>query len=118
MDKDIIDTPLIDQNLDSYEQFFDHDWSRRMFEAVRTSPLNNAICTLLVAWRFTNGAHMLPWLMAQSLKRFAEAEPNGSLRFRSDYSSESTLSHQLLLLNNNRTVSPSPSPEPRRKRRP
>lgn len=88
MYKDIIDAPLIDQNLDSYEQFFDHDWSKRMFEAVKTSPLNDAICTLLVSWRFTNGAHMLPWLMAQSLKRFAEGEPNGSLRFRSDYSSE------------------------------
>ncbi len=88
MDKEVIDTPLIDQNLDSYEQFFDHDWSKRMFEAVRSSSLNDAICTLLVAWRFTNGAHMLPWLMAQSLKRFAEGEGKGSLQFRSDYSSD------------------------------
>ena len=31
------------------EQFFDNDWCKRMFEAVKTSPLNHAICTLMVA---------------------------------------------------------------------
>lgn len=87
MDKDIIETPVIDRNLDSYKHFFDHGWSKRMFEAVKTSPLNDAICTLLLEWRFANGAHILPWLMAQSLKGFAEGEGNGSLRFQSDYSS-------------------------------
>lgn len=88
MDKDIIDTPLIDPNLDSYEQFFDHKWSERMFKAVETSPLNDAICALMMAWRSTNGAHLLPWLMAESLRRFAEGEGDGSLRFRANYSSE------------------------------
>jgi hypothetical protein len=87
-DKDIIDRPLIDQNLDSYEQFFDHRWSEHIFKTVKTSPLNDAVCALLVSWRFTNGAHLLPWLMAHSLKRFAESEGNGSLRFRGEYSSE------------------------------
>jgi hypothetical protein len=88
MDKDIIDTPMIDPNLDSYKQFFDHKWSERMFKAVETSPLNDAICTLMVAWRSTNGAHMLPWLMAHSLKSFAVGEGNGSLRYRASYSGE------------------------------
>lgn len=88
MDKDIIDTPLIDPNLDSYQQFFDHGWCKRIFEAVKTSPLNDAICALMVAWRSTNGAHMLPWLMVHSLKRFAEGEGNGSLRYRASYSGE------------------------------
>jgi hypothetical protein len=86
MDKDIIDHVLIDPNLDSYQQFFDHGWCKRMFEAVETSPLKDAISTLMVAWRSANGSHMLPWLMAHSLRRFAEGEGNGSLRFRADYS--------------------------------
>src|SRR4051812_34761599 len=88
MDKDIIDTPLIDPNLDSYQQFFDHGWCKRMFEAVETSPLKDAVSTLMLAWRSANGAHLLPWLMVHSLKRFAEGEGNGSLRFRANYSSE------------------------------
>ncbi len=88
MDKDIIDRPLIDPNLDSYEQFFDHKWAERMFKAVETSPLGDALNSLMMAWRSANGAHMLPWLMAHSLKRFAENEGNGSLRFRADYSGE------------------------------
>jgi hypothetical protein len=86
MDKDIIDTPLIDPNLDSYKQFFDHKWAEHMFKAVETSPLNDAVCALLVAWRSASGSHMLPWLMAESLRRFAEGEGNGSLRYRANYS--------------------------------
>jgi hypothetical protein len=49
MDNDIIDTPLIDPNLDSYKNFFDHKCSERMFKAVESSPLNDAVCTLMVA---------------------------------------------------------------------
>lgn len=88
MDKDIIDHVLIDPNLDSYQQFFDHGWCKSTFEAVEKSPLNDAISILMVAWRSTNGSHMLPWLMAHSMKRFAEGEGNGSLRFRANYSGE------------------------------
>jgi len=88
MDKDIIDTPLIDPNLDSYKQFFDHKWAEHMFKAVESSPLNDAVCTLMVAWRSANGSHMLPWLMAESLRSFAVGEGNGSLRYRANYSSE------------------------------
>jgi hypothetical protein len=86
MDKDLIDHVLIDPNLDSYQQFFDHGWARRMFEAVKPSPLNDAISTLMMAWRSANGAHLLPWLMVHSLRRFAEGEGSGTLRFRADYS--------------------------------
>jgi hypothetical protein len=88
MNDDIIDNVLIDPNLDSYQQFFDHGWCKRMFEAVETSPLKDAVGALMLAWRSTNGAHMLPWLMAHSLKSFAENEGNGSLRCRADYSGE------------------------------
>lgn len=85
MEKDIIDQPIIDPNLDSYEKFFDHDWSRRIFEAVQKSPLKDAVDALMVAWRSTNGAHLLPWLMVESLKGFAEGEYKGSLQYRADY---------------------------------
>jgi hypothetical protein len=86
MDKDIIDTPIIDPNLVSYEKFFDHDWAESTFEAVKNTPLEDAVGALVVAWRSTNGAHILPWLMVESLKRYAHGEVEGSLRYRADYS--------------------------------
>lgn len=88
MDKEIIDNPLIDPNLDSYVQFFDHDWSKRTFEAVKTSTLIDAVGALMVAWRSTNGAHLLPWLMVESLRGFAEGEIEGNLISRTNYSGE------------------------------
>src|SRR4051812_26379981 len=56
-----------------------------MYESIKTSPLRTALDPLMVAWRSTNGAHILPWLMAQSLRSFAESEPDGALRFREIY---------------------------------
>ena len=88
MGNDVIDNVVIDPNLDSYEQFFDHAWCERMFEAVKNSPLKEAVDGLMVAWRSANGAHLLPWLMVQSLRRFAEGEGDGSLRYRANYSGE------------------------------
>lgn len=86
MGNEIIDTPLIDPNLGSYEKFFDHDWCRQMFEAVEGSPLADAIAALMIAWRSTNGSHILPWLMVESLQQFAKGEMNGNLRYRESYS--------------------------------
>jgi hypothetical protein len=88
MERDIVDNALIDPNLDSHQQFFDHGWSKRMFEAVEKSPLKDAVDALMIAWRSANGAHLLPWLMVHSLKRFAEGEGNGILRCRDNYSGE------------------------------
>ena len=85
MSRDIIDTPIIDPNVESYEKFFDHSCCKRLFEAVETSPLANAVNALIVAWRSTNGAHILPWLMVESLKNFAQGEMDGNLRFREGY---------------------------------
>ena len=86
MEKEIIDSAIIDPNLASYEQFFDHSWCKRIFELVDRSPLQAAVDILVVAWRSTNGVHMLPWLMVQSLIRFAEGEFEAALSFRTSYS--------------------------------
>lgn len=85
MDKDIIDTPLIDPNLSSYEKFFDHDWVEGIFAAVKNTPLELAVNGVVMAWRSTNGAHILPWLMAENLKRYSQGELEGSLRYRESY---------------------------------
>ena len=46
---------IIDPNLASYEQFFDHGWCKRIFELVKSSPLRAAVDTLMLAWRSTDG---------------------------------------------------------------
>ncbi len=86
MEDDFMDHTLIEPNLASYEQFFDHAWCKRIFELVKSSPLQHAIDTLMVAWRSTNGVHMLPWLLIQSLRAFANGEYRGGLGFRAGYS--------------------------------
>lgn len=88
MNKDIIDSPLIDPNLSSYEKFFDHDWAKGIFAAVKNTPVEDAVNGLVMAWRSTNGAHILPWLMAESLKRYAQGEVEGSLRYRESYADQ------------------------------
>jgi len=86
MDEEIITNVLIDQNLGSYQQFFDHEWCKRIFETVKASSLKESVASLLVAWRSTNGTHLLPWLMVNSLRQFADGEKDGSFQFRAAYS--------------------------------
>lgn len=88
MNKEIIARPLIDPHLDSYKGFFDHDWCGRIFEAIRTSLLKDSVRALMLAWRSANGVHLLPWLMVESLRKFATGEAEGSLQYRANYADE------------------------------
>ena len=88
MELDIIDTPLIDPNLSSYEKFFDHEWAKDSFAVAKNTPLEDAVNALVMAWRSTNGAHILPWLMVESLKTFAQGELDGNIRYRASYSDQ------------------------------
>ena len=60
MELDIIDTPLINPNLSPYEKFFDHEWAKDSFAVAKNTPLEDAVNALVMAWRSTNGAHILP----------------------------------------------------------
>ena len=79
---DVMAQSLIEPNLTSYVGFFDHDWCKHIFDRVETTPLKGPIDTLMLAWRSTNGVHLLPWLLVQSLRGFADGDFKGSLRFR------------------------------------
>ncbi|VTR97732.1 hypothetical protein [Tuwongella immobilis] len=85
MDK-IIDNAIIDPYFSSYEKFFDHDWAATILAAVKDSTLENAVNGLMVAWRSTNGAHILPSHMVESLRRYAESKMEASLHSRERYS--------------------------------
>ena len=79
--ENVIATMTIDPHLDSYEKFFDHEVCRKIFEAARETAIEPAVDTLMLAWRFANGAHILPWLMATQLKAFAQGEGRGDLEY-------------------------------------
>jgi hypothetical protein len=86
MSNEIVENACIDQNVFSYQKFFDNDWSKEMFELVENSPLKKAFDSLIFAWRTANGAHLLPRLMAESLRSFAEGKHGGNLGFAASYS--------------------------------
>jgi hypothetical protein len=88
MGENIAETVLIDPQLASYEKFFDHEWAKRTFEAVKNSPLEDAVDDLIVTWRSADGAHRLPWLMVETLRQYADGEFLGNLQFRANHAQE------------------------------
>lgn len=91
MENEIIDNLIIDPHLSSYEKFFDHDWAKNIFTSVKNTLLEKAVLGLVIMWRSTNGAHILPWLMLENLKHFSLGEIEGNLQFRASYA-ESVIS--------------------------
>lgn len=88
MNQDIAERAIIDPNLSSYEQFFDREWCRCIYDKVDGTPIADAVNTLIVSWRATNGAHVLPCLMVNSLRAFDQGRGAGNLRYRASYSEE------------------------------
>lgn len=86
MKDDVIAHPIVDPNLTSYEGFFDHDWSKRMLQATKSSTLDQPLSALLFAWRTTNGAHSLPSVMARTLTESILGSFKGSVQYRAMYS--------------------------------
>src|SRR5258708_3019465 len=85
MKSEIVDTPILDPNYDSYEQFFDYDWARAVFNSVENSPLKEAVTDFVVACRYASEAHRLPWLSVELLRSYAEGETKGVFAFRAKY---------------------------------
>lgn len=65
------DDPLlvIDQRVESYKQFFDYEWSRRILAFTEPAPkLNSLVHKLGAAWKVASNTAMMPWLMNESLR--------------------------------------------------
>jgi len=67
----------VDDELDGYEGFFDHEWAKSLRIAVRQTKLSSACFDLLTTWKGISEARRLPWLMIQAVKAGVE----GSLNF-------------------------------------
>ncbi len=73
MENRILQTTVVDPNLNSYKWFFDHKWCQVTLEAVRI-PLWNALSLRMLAWRWTDGTHSVPWLMVEQLRASWQGE--------------------------------------------
>lgn len=69
----------IDDNLDSYRSFFDHDWAKQIDALVRGTKLEGPVFTLGMTWKSVANTHFMPWLLVVSLIRqldgFMETNP-------------------------------------------
>ena len=61
---------IIDNRLDSYASFFDHDWAKSFGELSDKSRLQLPGCDLTRDWKGIAVAGRMPWLMIDSLQRF------------------------------------------------
>lgn len=88
MDNEIVRRILIDPNLSSYEKFFDHNWSKDVFAAVKGSQLEGAADRLVFSWRSANGAHILPWLTIKLLTRLTLGLNDGNQLSSASYAGQ------------------------------
>jgi hypothetical protein len=82
---EIVDTPILDPNYDSYVQFFDYDWAREFGKRAENSALQQAAIDFVLACRYASEAHRLPWLSVELLRNYADGEKRGALAFRAQY---------------------------------
>lgn len=60
----------IDDRMDSYKTFFDHEWSKKINRLVDKSKIEQVVFDLATAWKSAANTHAMPWLMAHQLKPF------------------------------------------------
>lgn len=61
-----------DRRLESYRSFFDHAWAKTLNACAKGSGLEDPVFSLLMNWKAAANTHMMPWLLVETLKRFAE----------------------------------------------
>ncbi len=71
--KDIITFNLfIDDHLESYKTFFDHEWADRILTETDGTGLYDIAVDLCVNWKSAVNMHVLPWFVVQSMSNVAE----------------------------------------------
>jgi hypothetical protein len=74
--KKVIVNRMIEQNLEQYDGFFDHNWARALIDSVHPR-LRDAAGSLCLAWKEASNTHRLPWLMVHQMKEYAEGYMKG-----------------------------------------
>ena len=63
---------VIDERLESYKTFFDHDWARRIMDLAAGTKLDDCVFSLCVNWKAAANTHIVPWFTVTSMGHFAE----------------------------------------------
>ena len=63
---------VIDERLESYTTFFDHDWARRIMDLAAGTRLDDCVFSLCVNWKAAANVHIVPWFTVTSMGHFAE----------------------------------------------
>jgi hypothetical protein len=78
---DVIATVRIDDCLESYRTFFDHDWSRRIGELSSGTAIEKPVWTLAISWKAAANTNAMPWLMMHSMNNLWQSFVNGDHAF-------------------------------------
>jgi hypothetical protein len=68
---DIIANVHVDDQLAPYRTFFDHQWASEIVELVSDTKLVPVVASLALHWKSIANAHLMPWLVCESLSNFA-----------------------------------------------
>lgn len=69
---DVIANIRIDERLESYRTFFDHQWAKDILKLVAGTKLEPQVDSLTIHWKSVANAHVMPWLVTEALKNLAE----------------------------------------------
>src|SRR5262245_19646580 len=76
-EKKTIAEKMIQFDLESYQSFFDHAWSRTTLDAVKGSRLEAAVSNLCLLWKSAANTHHLPALTTRLLAAALEGYIRG-----------------------------------------
>lgn len=61
------ETIRIDDRLESYRSFFDHEWARRIIQLANDTVLDEPVFALSATWKSIANTHLMPWLLTNCL---------------------------------------------------
>lgn len=67
---------LIDERLESYRSFFDHNWAKDILSLAAGTKLDDAAFSLCINWKAAANTHLVPWFAVGGFSQFV----NGFLR--------------------------------------
>ena len=67
---------LYDHNLDSYQGFFDHEWSKHVLDFTKGTNLEYIVKNICISWKGISNARRLPYLMTDMISAATEGAVN------------------------------------------
>lgn len=69
---------VIDERLERYKTFFDHNWSNRILAKTKGTRLEVLVFDLCINWKSTVNSHILPWFAVEWMSGVAQGMSKGT----------------------------------------